>query len=186
MAFTQTISSTAIEEIEMFLDALLRLLSTLLSQLITSMKHGMQVDALLLIHVVNAMASLLKVSSHCTVTPSTLSLFLTTLVQGIFEFSQDMTVNENQSLKSVFHKLLRLYLSISLLIIRSIDLFPLPTLLEGTCLFVCEMNTSIKQASEEEMTVVLIKRFFSALLTRINSNQMDDCVKMNCIVSQSD
>lgn len=170
----------------MFLDALLRLLSTLLSQLISSMNHGMQIDTLLLIHVVNSMASLLRVSSHCTVTPSTLSVFLATLIQGIFEFSQDMTINENQSLKSVFHKLLRLYLSFPFLTIRSIDLFPLPTLLEGTCLFVCEMNASIKQTSEEEMTVVLFKRFFSSLLTRINSTQMDDCVKMNCTVPMND
>lgn len=67
------------------------------------------------------------------------------------------------------------------MISRSIDKLPLPELLHGFCLFAQAVNTSLDGMDGESMLLVLIKRFFSLLMTRVNTSAMTDRVKMDCV-----
>ena len=73
-----------------------------------NIRNGLQMEPLFILHVVNTFTCLLKIVEDSLLQASTVSLILSTLLQGIFESPSDFIVADHQSMKSVFHKLLRL------------------------------------------------------------------------------
>ena len=63
-----------------------------------------------------------------------------------------------------------------MLIIRLIEHISIPLL------FLQQVQPSIHSLSESNLFIILMKRIFSVLLTRINSIQLEDRVKIDCIV----
>lgn len=108
MEFSRTVSPSAIQEVKSFMDTVLRLLTGILSHILSAMNRGMQMDSLILVHIVNTLSVLFEGASTCFIQPETVSVLLLTLIQAICTIPQDVQFNESQSLKTMFHKLLRL------------------------------------------------------------------------------
>lgn len=69
-----------------------------------------------------------------------------------------------------------------MLIIRLIEHISIPLLIHSLCLFLQQVQPSIHSLSESNLFIILMKRIFSILLTRINSIQLEDRVKIDCIM----
>ena len=149
--FQKTANPLWMNECKPFVDSLLQLLSSIVSHCLMNIQNGMQLDLLFILHAVNSFACLLKVLDDSTcLQASTVSKVLMTFLQGIFMTSQDSVIIENQSIKTVFHKLLRLYDFSELTFIhRTIDTISLPVLIEGICLFITTINPWILQEKKD-------------------------------------